>query len=85
MGSVLAKYAGHAGHVRQTFADVWQGAQTLPDKMSGRFQYTENVQQMSGIKYNICWSLMEKNVRQWIKMSDRALKACRTFCPADLK
>ncbi len=44
--SVLAKYAGH---VRQTSADVRQGAQTLPDILSGRVQYTENVQQMSDI------------------------------------
>ena len=47
MKSVLAKYAGH---VRQTSADVWQGAQVLPDILSGRVQYTENVQEMSGIK-----------------------------------
>ncbi len=85
IAAVLAKYAGHAGHVRQTSADVRQGAQTLPDILSGRVQYTENVQEMSGIKHNICWSLTEKNVRQEIKMSGRALKVCRTFCPADLK
>ncbi len=82
--AVLAKYARHAGHVRQTSADVRQGAQTLPDILSGRVQHTENVQEMSGIKHNICWSLTEKNVLQRIKMSGRALKACR-FCPADLK
>ena len=57
--TVLAKYAGH---VRQTFADVRQWAQTLPDILSVRIQYTENVQKVSGIKHNICWSLMEKNV-----------------------
>ncbi len=44
-----------------------------------------NTQKMSSIKYNICWSLTEKNVRQGIKMSGRALKTCRTFCPADVK
>ncbi len=82
---VLAKYAGHAGHVRQTSADVRQGAQTLPDILSGRAQYTENVRRMSGIKHYICWSLTEKNVRQGIKMSGRALSTCRTLCPADLK
>ncbi len=27
---MIAKYAGQAGHVRQTFAGVWQRAQTLP-------------------------------------------------------
>ncbi len=83
--AVLAKYAGHAGHVRQTSADVRQGSQTVPDILSGRVQYTENVQQMSGIKYYICWSLTEKNVWQGIKMSSRPFKACRTSCPADLK
>ena len=34
--SVIAKYAGHAGHVRQTSADVRQRAQTLPDILSSR-------------------------------------------------
>ncbi len=34
---VIAKYAGH---VRQTSADVWQRAQTLPDILSSRVQYT---------------------------------------------
>ncbi len=38
--SVLAKYAGHAGHVRQSFADVRQRALTLPDILSGRIQYS---------------------------------------------
>ncbi len=32
--SVIAKYAGHAEHVRQTSADVRQRAQTLPDILS---------------------------------------------------
>ncbi len=41
--SVIAKYAGHARHVRQTSADVRQRAQTLPDIMSSRFQYTYDV------------------------------------------
>ena len=79
---VLAKYAGHTGHVRQTSADVRQGSSTLPDILSGRVQYTENVLQMSDIKHDIYWSLTEENVNQ---MSGRALKACQTFCPADLK
>ncbi len=57
--AVLAKYAGH---VRQTSADVRQGSQTLPDILSGSVQYTENVLQMSGVKYYICWSLTEENV-----------------------
>ena len=38
--TVIAKYAGHAGHVRQTSADVRQRAQTLPDILSSRAQYT---------------------------------------------
>ena len=33
---------GHAGHVRQTYADVQQRALTLPI-LSGRFQYMKNV------------------------------------------
>ncbi len=36
---VRAKYAGHAGHVRQSFADVQQRALTLPDILSSRIQY----------------------------------------------
>ncbi len=32
--SVIAKYAGHAGHVLQASADVRQRAQTLPDILS---------------------------------------------------
>ena len=35
--SVIVKYAGH---VRQTSADVRQRAQTLPDILSSRAQYT---------------------------------------------
>ncbi len=38
--TVIAKYAGHAGDVRQTYADVRQRAQTLPDILSSRVQYT---------------------------------------------
>ncbi len=45
LSAVLAKYAGHAGHVRQTSADVRQRDPTLPDILSGRVQYTENVRQ----------------------------------------
>ena len=37
--AVLAKYAGHAGHVRQSSADVRQRALTLPDILSSRIQY----------------------------------------------
>ena len=37
---VIAKYAGHAGHVRQTSADVWQRTHTLPDILSSRVEYT---------------------------------------------
>ncbi len=69
--SVLVKYAGHAGHIRQTSADVRQRAQTLPDKMSGKVQYTEDVQEMSGIKHNILLvsngekcPIEDQNVRQ---------------------
>ncbi len=36
---VLAKYAGHAGHVQQSFADVRQRALTLLDILSSRIQY----------------------------------------------
>ncbi len=36
--AVIAKYAGHAGHVRKTSADVRQRAQTLPDILSSRVQ-----------------------------------------------
>ena len=43
--TVLAKYAGHAGHVRQTSPDVRQRAPTLLDILSGRVQCMENVQQ----------------------------------------
>ncbi len=39
--AVIAKYAGHAGHVRQSSCDVWQRAQALPDILSGRVQYME--------------------------------------------
>ena len=83
--TVIAKYAGHAGHVRQTPADVRQRVLKLPDILSSRVQYTEISDKMSDIKYNICRSSTQKNVLQQIKMSGRALKTCRTFCPADLK
>ncbi len=42
LGAVLAKYARH---VRQTSADVRQRTLTLPDILSGRFQYMKNVRQ----------------------------------------
>ncbi len=37
INTVIAKYAGH---VRQTFADIRLRAQTLPDILSSRVQYT---------------------------------------------
>ncbi len=81
--AVLAKYAGHAGHVQQTFADARQRASTLPDILSGRVQYTEMSARETKNVGHIFYSSTEENVRQGIKMSGRALKACRTFCPAD--
>ncbi len=36
---MIAKYAQHAGHVRQTSADVWQRAQTMAKILSSRVQY----------------------------------------------
>ena len=39
--TVLAKYAGHAGHVRQSSADVRQRALTLPDILSSRIQHLQ--------------------------------------------
>ncbi len=38
--TVIAKYDGHAGHDRQTSADVRQRAQTLSDILSSSNQYT---------------------------------------------
>ena len=73
-GPVLAKYAGHAGHVRQTFADVRQRAPTLPDILSDRGQYTETVKQGELGLPDICVSHQlrkmsgrDQNVRQRIQ------------------
>ena len=70
--TVIAKYAGHAGHVRQTSADVRQRAQTLPDILSSRVQYTENVWQGKQE-----WPLIFTR-HQLGKMSDMGSK-----CPAE--
>ena len=42
---VIGKYAGHAGHVRQTSGDVRQRAETLPDILSSRVRNIYNMQQ----------------------------------------
>ena len=70
--AVIAKYAGHARHVRQTSADVRQRAQALPDILSSRVQYTENVKQGKQE-----WPLIFAS-HQLGKMSDKSSK-----CPAE--
>ena len=82
LGAVLAKYAGHAGHVRQTSADARQRTLTLPDILSGRFQYMKNVRQgrqelpdiFADHELKKC-PAGDQNVRQSIEGK----------CPADLK
>ena len=78
-----------------TFADGGQRAPTLRDILSVMVQYPENVQQgrqelqdlghFNHPKYAICQLPNEKNVPQGIKMYASTLKACQTFCAADLK
>ncbi len=70
--SVVAKYVGHAGHVRQTAADVRQRDQTLPDILSSRVQYTWNVWQGKQK-----WPMIFAS-HQLGKMSDSGSK-----CPAE--
>ncbi len=62
-------------HLQAHPQTVSQSSQNMPD-MSGRLllmsgRGLQNAQEMSGIKHNICWSLIEK-------MSDRGSK-----CPAE--
>ncbi len=82
--AVIAKYAGHG---RQASADVQQRG---PSDPGGQFvqQGSKHIKcptRKTRKATDICQSSSGKNVWQGLKMSDRVLKVCQTFCPARQK